>query len=307
MSGYSEEQLANLLKNATAINKTSIGGKGRVKVTETTPNKPQEFVRTAAPQTSTLASSEYSTLTFLPSNFIDYQFKSIHIKKFSIQDLLLIYESEQNDSTEEVVRAISNTLHGVNAMELTEGDFWFLMMWQRLNSYKRTPFVVKWYCKNHDHIHKVASDELTQETLYNEDLIQRNKLEEIILDQEAIKKVYDYFITEYGIKLQIPKMRSIIERELEEDNSSEVESIDKLKLLNKLAVYISDEHAISLQEKRDFLLSVKDVDFICDLELVKNSFSHGVSESYSVSCKECGASQETKVSLDARRFLPYSF
>lgn len=79
----------------------------------------------------------------LPSHFVFYDFKSLHIRKFKPSDASLIYRGMTEGKFSLIIDAIDNTIN-VDARKLTVGDFFYLMYWQRINSYPRKPLTIEW-------------------------------------------------------------------------------------------------------------------------------------------------------------------
>lgn len=89
-----------------------------------------------------LAGSGWERLD-LPSNFVPYLFKTISIRRFFPTDLSKIYKANIEGNFTHLVDALDATVDQ-DIRELTIPDFYFIMYWQRINSYLKSPFTVKW-------------------------------------------------------------------------------------------------------------------------------------------------------------------
>ena len=92
--------------------------------------------------------------TWLPSNFLPYDWSDIQIRRLNIEELRAIVRARVSGNLRHLVRAVDATISR-HAHELTVGDFWYLMYWHRLNSYKKSPFIIDWTCTDVQHQHSV--------------------------------------------------------------------------------------------------------------------------------------------------------
>ena len=82
---------------------------------------------------------------YLPSNCIFYDFDTIQVREFTVEDLALICKSVDTKNFSTMVDAIGNTIYGdVNVRELTTRDFFFLMYHHRLTDYPSSPWIIPW-------------------------------------------------------------------------------------------------------------------------------------------------------------------
>lgn len=182
---------------------------------------------------------EYTDITDdVLSKFIFYPFNTLSIKPFTIESLKKVYRSIRLKSSKGIIDAISASLEpDVSAYDLTENDFWALMIWQRIYSYKKADFRIPFTCTNPKHIKEIDdtidleddnedgtpnTDKVDIKTLYNEKLITAFKnLEVKELTQEKINTIVNK-VTEvhekYGVYLSPLIMRDVMEQERLEDN-----------------------------------------------------------------------------------------
>jgi hypothetical protein len=81
-----------------------------------------------------------------PSNYVFYDFKDLHVRRFRVPDLSRIYAAQKNGDISMLGDALGATI-SVDIRELTAPDFFFTMYWHRLNSYPSSPYTVTWESK----------------------------------------------------------------------------------------------------------------------------------------------------------------
>lgn len=84
--------------------------------------------------------------TNLPSRLIPYKVKELEVDLFKPRQLALLSKSVMLDSMEPAIEAMGQVIKEFDVMQLTVGDFFFLMAWQRLNCFKRKPIHAEWTC-----------------------------------------------------------------------------------------------------------------------------------------------------------------
>lgn len=270
----------------------------------------------------------------LPSEFVAYEWKDLQIRRFNIEEIRSIVRARTTGNLRHLVRAVDATLtHPVT--DLTQGDFWYIMYWHRINSYKKSPFVLEWTCVDKDHLDRIGTGELKPETLKNVLTINKSNLETTYIDKGAYVAKADDIDRDYEVGVQ-PQMVVDFIAALEEDEEREfVAQRDKERASKEVGAAIEaadvdkfleqSENVESLGEDEDtaFMyryaalmasggtlkerveqLNGQDPDLLTDLEAFLSVADHGVKESWKVTCKECSASKTIEQSLDALMFLP---
>lgn len=275
---------------------------------------------------------------FLPSKFLPYSFKRIMIRQLTRGEIKAVIRAKASGSHRHLIQAVDQTIDQ-DVYDLTIGDFWYLMYWHRINSYKRTPFNVTWKCTHEPHIQRVNlaktdKGHLDEKTLENQLVINKSNLQEIVIDEAKYTDVAQRLLGEYGLRVTPQTVRdfiAILEAE-EQDTLMQqakqqklgqvdvVEDDEKLMALlyeiqeevadvevrmygYRYAALLSTQHGETLEE-RDAFLDTLDPEIDIMLEEFLSVAEHGVSELFKVTCGECSASKEVKSSLDALSFLP---
>jgi hypothetical protein len=91
----------------------------------------------------------------LPSGFTRYSFDAVYLREFTLTELKLLYVGmhSNNRPINHIIRAIQMCC-SIDVLELTDGDFEFVMAWLRKNSYPKAPLLVNWKCMQHNIVYK---------------------------------------------------------------------------------------------------------------------------------------------------------
>lgn len=274
---------------------------------------------------------------WLPSEFVAYPWKDLQIRRFNIEELRALIRARTSGNLRHLIRAVDGTLSRP-ITDLTQGDFWYIMYWHRLNSYKKSPFVIEWVCDHDDHLRKVGGVDLAEgeaplapETLRNLLTVSKSNLDTAAIDKDAYEKLREQILAEYGVHVRPQNVVDFIsavdeDEELEHerklarekqeaavaagdvdaflaDDDEEVGANEDRSFIYRYAALIDNQHGESLADRAEWLNS-QEPDLLVDLEDFLKVSDHGVTESWTVVCKECGAPKIVKQSLDALTFLP---
>lgn len=276
---------------------------------------------------------------FLPSEFVSYAWKDIQVRRFNVQEIRAIVRARTSGSMRHLIRALDATITRP-VTDLTVGDFWYLMYWHRLNSYKKTPFTIHWHCDDEHHLQKIAGTNLEEneeawdaKSLENLLTVNKSNLKTENVNVENWNRIAAQILEEYGVRVRPQSLVDFVAaidedeelahaRSLEQRRKSEAAAVGDVDLFlqfSERAEAVADEedrsfmyryaalldttHGASLQERVAFLDN-QPPDLLVDLEEVLEVAEHGVTEDWTVVCKECGASKTIEQSLDAVRFLP---
>ena len=245
----------------------------------------------------------------LTSQFKFYPFKKLSARPFLLQQQKKISRAQVTKDIKLIVEAINSCIDQ-DANQLTIGDFWYMMFWFRLNSWKKVPFTLTYTCQNELHQKAVLEGTSKKESLEQKSAItHENVVTKDLKDPDELDEfVASLDITKKGIKLHIGTVADMVEgfelvTSLNEENKQKLPEEDEYLL--KYASVLSREHGITLQDRIDFLNSQElTPDDAYELDLYVERIEHGVDEIVTVTCSECGASRSEKVHLDALTFLP---
>lgn len=253
----------------------------------------------------------------LPSNFIYYPFKSL-----SMRTMKGIHQSKMNRAAEEdnirhVVDAIGSTLEpGISAYDLSPQDFYFLMYWQRVYSYPKTPLVIRASCTNKDHLLEVAEGKKDKKTLEIDEIVNSTTLRTRELPytgdyKEALmehlsERAQELFLENLHI-MHIETMRDVVEAN---NLLIAAEKTDTKKELEWQLGYASYLHSVEngvvapLEARAAVIADMNPDDIETFDEYIRVVTNYGVDESANIRCRDCGAMCSIPLPIDAVTFLP---
>lgn len=262
-------------------------------------------IETQEKQIEEVKDSRYTSLDEeLPSKFAFYDYESLSIRPFTLMELKKLYRAYTTSNFKDIVDVIGATIDR-NVLDLTVGDFWFMMYWQRLNSYKKSPMTIPWDCESNDHVLDVELERKTAESLHNVIVVNKTSIKVIDFNVQSVVDEVERIYKEYGIYLFPGTIRDVVSMI---KLASKVEPDDDW--IAKYATNISQKHGVSIQDRMSFLEGLSDredinaIDFIFEIEAFAKIVEHGVRETIQSTCKECGADREITLSLDAHSFFP---
>lgn len=99
--------------------------------------------------------SNYHDLGALPSQGIPYGDVNLkfYIRPFGLQELKLLSKAVELDDVVHLMRAVDNVI-SMSVDQLTIGDFFYVMLWLRINSMPKSPYIVEWNCQQTYFTHK---------------------------------------------------------------------------------------------------------------------------------------------------------
>ncbi len=259
-----------------------------------------------APGFTTAVSDPEGILVALPSNYAFYDFKDLYVRPFKGLHLSKLSRAHNESSLQalvEVVSSVVSTSRGDTevAFDLTINDFYFLLYWLRTNSFTKSVYTHTATCFNQSHIERVTSGELTKDTLTHTTLLHKTTLKVTNLDAAPNP---DLFILDYpNARLSPTNMRDTIAL-VEHPNFADTEFQYVAQLASYLRIYNPEGQNLSLDDRVAIVndMSVDDIEVIKQYE--NAVIEYGVDESVNVTCKGCGASWVSKITLDAHCFLP---
>jgi len=239
----------------------------------------------------------------LPSNFYPYTFKELYIRPFTVQELRLISKAAVLNEMQHVVRAVDLCITQ-DANDLTIGDFYYVLMWLKIHSTPKSPYVVEWHCPelvyrnietgnlifNDNNFKAPEGDDAKLYKLepcgcHNTELVHITDIDIIQLPEEGWEGLPEGF--------DFPRARILQEvREALKD--------PELRFIVGPAQWIKT--GTTLAEKIKFLESQADLDMFDTASGLNDLISHGIRETTTLHCRNCRASHPYEIQLE-----PYNF
>ncbi len=282
--------------------------------TQTYPlNRPSDTVKT------TKSYSEQNPSYFnidLPSNFKPYSFTSVSACNLKGSHQAKLARAAKEDKIRFVVEAIGATIEPtVSAFDLVPADFYFVMYWQRVNSYKNMPLIVTATCENPTHVNSVYNgdtsivdgadvliykkpESLNNTIVLNSTTLEVKQLDDI--DMSPFESIVDLGLG-YETMRDVVESTEYLERLLDSATKVKSHEPEEYVWLAAKAAFLTKDRSLAdrikiienLEPERNKLLD----DYITAVT------SYGVSETAKFQCKECGGWTEVKLSLNPLTFL----
>lgn len=85
--------------------------------------------------------------TNLPSRTLPYQVKQFGMRPFLVPQIMQLSRAVALKTVAPMIEALDSVLD-FDAHQLTDGDFYYLLSWQRLEAYKHSPLLAQWTCSS---------------------------------------------------------------------------------------------------------------------------------------------------------------
>lgn len=281
-------------------------------------NSPVALAATVENTTKTESERDPSVFTIeLPSNGFFYE-KKLELRHIKGRHQAKFSRAAKEGNLSYLLDALSSTMVSRSAYDLTPGDFYFVMYWQRISSYPKNPMMVTWECSDPKHLAATRLPETDKnfkslDSLRIESLVDNTTLETRYLDEldlspfEELDQKYSLgFETMRGLaewaEFQDNKLR--IDKEAKKPiHKSEIE-LEELQWYCARALFLLPiEGRYTIEERMEVIRDMPPDD-ISELEKYMEAVtSYGVKEFVPMKCKECGAHHRVPISVDALSFL----
>jgi hypothetical protein len=244
--------------------------------------------------------SAYHDLGSLPSGGIPYKDKSkLYIRPFKLSELRLLSKAVELNELEHLFRAVDNTIT-VPVEDLTVGDFFYIMLWLRIYSMPKSPYIVEWKCEQAYFVNKETRVAL----LYTDDEWP---------DVETLKK--DYEASQCGTENTATIHQSDVEIISLEDDFVLPEHFD----FPRMGSYIGRSEALKDPEfsllapaiqwmkgttwAEKVAYAEEHPDLIGEALDINRRVVHGISETVKFNCRRCRIEHTSKLELKALSFF----
>lgn len=270
---------------------------------------------TPAPKSYAEVDPDFTSID-LPSIFQFYDFKSLALRTLKGSHQAKFSRARKEGRLRYVVEAISATLEpNRSAFDLTPGDFYFLMFWQRVNSFTKNPMVVTAYCDNEKHNHSVyVGDEvddpdnpgekkivkMDESTLQNESFLKSTTLDSVYA--EKVDTSHLAITAKY--LLGVETMRDVVEATEFIQDAKEPLTEEDMFLIKYAPFLKTGPNQENIVAKMKVVADM-DADDLAELDEYMHLVTrYGVNEFANIRCKGCGASIRVNIPFDALTFLP---
>ncbi len=219
----------------------------------------------------------FSDIGNLPSNFWPYDFKQLSIRPFTVAEFKLLSRAAVTKDNTPLLKAVDMVIDQ-DASQLTQGDFYYALMWLKLHSFPKTPLTVSWTCN--------ASYKGNTCGQANAQLIHQSQIEIVSFDED--KPIELPAGIDYPRASLIPETHNFM-------------SNPDLVYIVPAAQWVKEGR--NLDEKIKYLESLPDTELF-ELALdTNNSIVHGIRETVQLKCSKCGAAFEYRLELEPHNFF----
>lgn len=234
--------------------------------------KPVEAVSTE------VKTDEFIDSVTLPSKFKPYSnCTGLKIRPFSTEEVEKLIPIIEGSSGLKIVDVIRPTMSPLDPADLTLGDFWFVLAWLRINTFKSAPVMVPWQCPKCNASNNAVYD-ITKLKIH--ELPDKYK-EPATLTLPSGKKI--------PLRLYRGKDEDVVDDYLKVMTGKD-QSTPEEKVIPMLAITITNGKSLDaninmLRDKKQF--SAEDLAVI---RAFQSNFQHGLPSKFSDTCanKECG-------------------
>lgn len=241
----------------------------------------------------------------LPSKFAFYDFTDLFIGKFKTRHYGKLHESHITHSLELLIECVSDILSTSLpsysdkplGFYLTIPDFYWVLYYLRLNQTK-VALTHNTVCDNPAHREMVQQEKLPKESLKITQAVTRSQIHTRVLAAAPDMSQFEF----ENFTLAPARMLDVVESMQFPEYTNDAD----FRYLCRVASMIrpKDQPDAPMEVR---LALVEDLEFE-DLRRIGHYeqmvTSYGPDEFINVTCKECGHQRKTKITLDARSFLP---
>lgn len=252
-----------------------------------------------------LNDSRYQDIGNLPSNFFPYDFKKLYIRPFTVNELRLVSKAATLKEMSHLIRAI-DLVTTEDASNFTIGDFYYILMWLRIHSMPKTPYVIEWHCHEgvvthktegsiipNDANFKLPEDEENWEVkdcnTHNSEVIHMTDVEIICIEDD-----FPGLPNDGPLEFDFPRARHL-------QDIQEALKDPELNLLVGPAQWIKDGDTI--EDKINILATQSDLQVFDDAAAINDTVIHGIAETAMLTCRTCLKKTPHTLVLDALSFF----
>lgn len=247
--------------------------------------------------------ARYQDIGNLPSNFFPYAFKKLLIRPFTVKELKLVSKAGVLQDESFLIRAVDLCI-SEDCSELSQGDYYYVLMWLKINSSPKTPYTITWKCPESYYQHKTTGEIIKNDATFappqpevadqykiekcdtsNTEMVHMTTLDIIQLPEENWEPLAPEF--------DFPRVKHIKEvKDLLED--------PELRLMLPAAQWVKGE---SIQDKIKFLEDQPNTDLLMEALALENTLVHGLNEKCTLHCRTCRSEHPYTINLEPLSFF----
>lgn len=233
--------------------------------------------------------ADFVSIGDLPTGFAPYEFKELYYREFTLAELKLLYIGmhSKHQPLNHIVRAIQLCC-SIPVLQLTDGDFEFLMARLRKASYPKGPLQVTWACRHDNLIYKdnrtfYRGPPLTDREVALKNMeweqCNTNNVETVTAYSTKLDSLDDDNLHIKDPRFDFPRVATL------GDYHAHIEEVPHEKHLAECARWI--KRGKTFREKFMYLMTRKDNDLYEDILDVRKEYHHGIVEVMKLRCRVC--------------------
>ena len=236
----------------------------------------------------------------LPSKLVTYEETVAYLRPYTKKELFRIGTVTLAQSIRPVIEAIGACTN-LPISTMARSDLWTMAYWLRLNSFRRTPFVVDWECEAPEHYLEVTKGNKPRSSLKNSTVLDQSSLDVKALDVPALNVLHQE-LSALGFKLSLETVQSMLEAEKLTSLTHEQH------YLLEFAAHLHTDHGTTLMKRIQLLEAGEYPDEVLELlhQVVKLDAASGPNETVKVKCGVCGEETTVPVATSLAAFFPLS-
>lgn len=224
----------------------------------------------------------------LPTGFSPYEFKQLLIRQFTVAELQLLHHAmhSQHKPYAHIIRAVQMAC-SIDVNKLTDGDFEYVMAWERMHSFPKVPLQVSWQCKNPVWIHKdtkrMGNPKMDAKTAHAEGYEKQpcdyNNVVIINNAKTCVHTLDDDNLTLPYNDLDFPRVSTL------SDFHEYIKETPSMRHMGEVARWIKS--GSNFHAKLKYLLAQPDMELYERILAIRGEYHHGISEKMHLNCKGC--------------------
>lgn len=184
-----------------------------------------------------IADGRFQDIGNLPSNFIPYANKKLMIRPFTVKEMRLVSKAAVLKETTHLLRAIDLVIDQ-DVLDLSIGDYYYILMWLRIHSMPKTPYIVEWHCPDY-----------------------------VWVEKESRRRLFKDDPATAEIRAALDADRLLVEQKLKALENTQIgktHEIEKCTTHNSEIIHMTDVKIISLEDHFEALPDPRDAGVVTD-------------------------------------------
>ena len=255
----------------------------------------------------------------------------INIRQLKYRELIPLGVAQAAGSERFMAESIARTVTNYDGMELTFGDYQFLVYFHKLKMAR--PITMDWICAAEAHVKDVKEGNKEEESLKNTTTLRQTEIVENKLEADTLDNADMVALKELGFHIVAPTVQAIMTSiddtaSIDDKTEAEIATLrdqdlrrmeivrkanrrkNEIEYMNKYATLLSSAHGKTLANRRKWLEDWFDkydgdhFDVLQRMTRVEQLLQHGIKDTMKATCEACGQETEIPIPFLPTQFLP---